>query len=617
MATTWTQAVLTIIACSAIAGLWAVFRPDLVRDNDGRKLPSSLTARVSFTVLFVLAYLAMAAAFLFGGFFIKSISELVGPVPKFLQEFDNQAFVLALFASFGLYSFAPFREVERNVLSWMHDTRHLRGELEALASHLEDCVFNISPEEHNRNLKNLETSEIYITDDDARSINLESVIAWRKTASLLRLVREWNAAGPRVLSQEEIDLLREIDGAHARKTRLAMDIIRIFDSMREGDVTASALSAVSEMLSRVSHGNRAGVAQLEADAQAKLGGEPAPAGERRPVRITAEQLQQYLKKIESYFIVEYRLLLTRVTRLAAKSIVRAGDAADHRLDELKAAGFEGLGSIRPLSTHRILWLFLAVAVGGFLVYYLLWYDIMIQRVRELPGRTFTEEQIAVIGQTTLIGIGFFVTTIAFAGLIGALFGSTSPNARAKETPWGKYFLAGLIAVVVYFLMQLIREAVVHASGLSDALSLMRPSTWITRIRANAPWCALPFFITIGICWLARQKPWQPLGALGENGTALLQRLLDGLVIAVLMLPAFSISVSVLVMSGSRLPDVLRSRFDPPVMAILGILGFIVGATVVRDARMSAHTRVVLPKLRKKAEAKAPLAVASPAVPGQA
>ena len=51
MITTWTQAVLTIIACSAIAGLWAVFRPDLVRDNDGRRLPYSLTARVAFTVL--------------------------------------------------------------------------------------------------------------------------------------------------------------------------------------------------------------------------------------------------------------------------------------------------------------------------------------------------------------------------------------------------------------------------------------------------------------------------------------------------------------------------------------------------------------------------------------
>jgi len=612
MVTTWTQAVLTIIACSAIAALWAVFRPDLVRDNDGRRLPYSLTARVAFTVLFVFSYLAMAAAFLFGGFFIKSLSELMGPVPKFLQEFDNQAFVLALFASFGLYSFAPFREVERNVLSWMHDTGHLRGEFEALAAHLEDCAFNTSLEEHNRNLKSLEAAEIYITDDNARNIGLESVVAWRKTASLLRRVREWNASGPRVLSQEEMELLREIEGAHARKTRLAMDIIRIFDGIREGDSSVGALSAVTEMLSGASHANPTRVAQIEAAAQAQLGKEPAPAAPR-PIRITGEQLQQYLKKIEGYFMVEYRLLLSRVARLAAKSIIRAGDAADHRLDDLKSAGFEGLGSIRPLSTHRILWLFLAVAIGGFLVYYLLWYDIMLQRVRELPGVNLNEAQLTVYGQTTLIGIGFFVTTIAFAGLVGALFGSTSANARSKETPWAKYFLAGLISILVYFLMQLIRESVVHATGLSDALSMIRPTTWVTRIRANAPWCVLPFFTTVGICWLARQKPWQSIGVLGDNGTALLQRLADGILVGVLMLPAFSIAVSVLMMVGQRLPDVLRSRFDITVMAILAVLGFIVGATVVRDVRTAAHTRVVLPKLRRKEEPRAPLAVARPAM----
>jgi len=80
-----------------------------------------------------------------------------------------------------------------------------------------------------------------------------------------------------------------------------------------------------------------------------------------------------------------------------------------------------------------------------------------------------------------------------------------------------------------------------------------------------------------------------------------------------MLPAFSIAVSVLMMVGQRLPDVLRSRFDITVMAILAVLGFIVGATVVRDVRTAAHTRVVLPKLRRKAEAMAPLAVARPAV----
>ena len=63
----------------------------------------------------------------------------------------------------------------------------------------------------------------------------------------------------------------------------------------------------------------------------------------------------------------------------------------------------------------------------------------------------------------------------------------------------------------------------------------------------------------------------------------------------------------------RLPDVLRSRFDITVMAILAVLGFIVGATVVRDVRTAAHTRVVLPKPRRKEEARVPLVVARPAV----
>jgi len=95
-------------------------------------------------------------------------------------------------------------------------------------------------------------------------------------------------------------------------------------------------------------------------------------------------------------------------------------------------------------------------------------------------------------------------------------------------------------------------------------------------------------------------------------TATLQRMLDGIVVGLLMLPAFSTAVSVLMMSGSGLPVVLRSRFDPPVLAILGILGFFVGATVVRDVRMAAHIRVVLPKTRQKEERKPALAVPRPA-----
>ena len=212
-----------------------------------------------------------------------------------------------------------------------------------------------------------------------------------------------------------------------------------------------------------------------------------------------------MRKIEGYFLVEYRLLLDRVSKLAAKSIVHAGDLADDRLDELKAVGFGGLGSIRPLSAHRVLWFFLSVAIGGFLIYYVLWYDTVVNRLRNLPGRNLPEVQVQAVGQTMLIGIGFFVTTIAFAALIGALFGSSSSNARAKETPWAKYAFAGMLAVVVFFIMQLIREAVIHASGLSDTLALIQAGTWgRARLRASAVWCTLPLFVTVGVCWLARQ-----------------------------------------------------------------------------------------------------------------
>jgi hypothetical protein len=414
--------------------------------------------------------------------------------------------------------------------------------------HLEECPFNISLDEQGLNLKALEALEIYITDDDAKSIQLASVVAWRKTSSLLRHVREWNAAEPRVLSQDDMNLLSELEASHARKTRLAVDIIRMFETMRESGETAGALSVVTDMLASASHANRTGVAQIEEQAQARLEGDPARA-KVRPVRISSGQLQEYMKKIESYFLVEYRLLLERVSRLAAKSVVHAGDLADDRLDVLKAVGFADLGNIRPLSAHRVLWLFLSVAIGGFLIYYVLWYDNVLNRLRQLPGRNLTEMQIDAVGRTMLIGIGFFVTTIAFAALIGALFGSTSTNARAKETPWAKYAFAGVIAVVVFFLMQLIREAVIHASGLGETLGLIQASTWGARLRATAPWCVIPFVVTVGICWLARQRPWRPSALLGEVGSAALQRLQDGVVIGLLKLPAFMISIGEQQMSG--------------------------------------------------------------------
>jgi xanthosine utilization system XapX-like protein len=264
---------------------------------------------------------------------------------------------------------------------------------------------------------------------------------------------------------------------------------------------------------------------------------------------------------------------------------------------LKAAGFEGLGRMRSLSAHRILRLFLSVAFGGYLIYYVLWYDAVIARLRALP-RNFTEPALAAIGQNMLIGIGFFVTTIAFASLIGALFGSSSTNARAKETPWGRYFLAGLAAVAVFFILQMVREVVIHALNLGAVAAQTQAADSLSRIKFSSPWSVLPFLIAVTVCWLARQSAWQFSDELGESAMATLERVFDGLVVGALMLPGFMIAVALILMSGQDLPVVLKSRFDPPVIGILGILGFFVGAVVVRDVRSAAHAQVVAPKSQK-------------------
>src|SRR6185503_2620096 len=58
-----------LVACAALAALWAGFRPDMVRDNDGRRLPPSVSARLTFMLLFVVGYLSITAVLHFLPYF--------------------------------------------------------------------------------------------------------------------------------------------------------------------------------------------------------------------------------------------------------------------------------------------------------------------------------------------------------------------------------------------------------------------------------------------------------------------------------------------------------------------------------------------------------------------
>jgi hypothetical protein len=208
------------------------------------------------------SFLALTVAFHLGGI-LKRLSSITEFGARFFDQFKSQAPVLSLLATCGLYSLAPFRELEQHLLAWMHNTRHLRGDVRTLGQHLEECVLLPSPEERRRNIESLEAFHVYVTDQQLQTINLSSVATWRKTGSLLRHLRQWNASRSRIMSDEEIAALDELEEAHGRKTRLAMDIIRTLDSVGEGAGGSEVLS-VTEILSRASHDNRQEISEAEA-----------------------------------------------------------------------------------------------------------------------------------------------------------------------------------------------------------------------------------------------------------------------------------------------------------------------------------------------------------------
>src|SRR5262245_39779129 len=82
------EMIMALMSCMAIARLSAGFRPDMVRDHDGRRLPPSVTARLTFVVLFVIAYLGITALVHFIPFFISKMTLFAGTFANIFAK-DN------------------------------------------------------------------------------------------------------------------------------------------------------------------------------------------------------------------------------------------------------------------------------------------------------------------------------------------------------------------------------------------------------------------------------------------------------------------------------------------------------------------------------------------------
>jgi hypothetical protein len=561
-----------LVFFSTLVLWWSMMRPAMVRDYDGRRLPANPTARFLFTFLSLLVYVSLVIAFHAFGEVATKIGHSLPMIGGFVDNFKDQAPLLAAISLGGLLQLSFFRDIERSVLVWLHSARHLHADGVALATHLTRSGFTPTEDEKRKNREAAKKYGVYVTDDDdVDGVGLVTFQNWRKVASLLRLLRDWNNEERRILEHADMKLLAEAETAHERKTQLAMTIIKMVEQVGKGGSTSKLLADVLKMLSDTPHVDRAGVAAVEARMRSMLGEDASAAG--RPLRLTGEELRNHLGQIEGYFQVEYEMLLQQVSELAAKSVILAGEAAPERLEQLRAFGFEGLGRIEPINFDRILWLFLIVAFGGFLVLFL--------------GSIGSTQQ-----QGSAEGLARFAFVMAAAALIGAIVGSQRRLARAPITPWSNYLLAGIVAAALFVGVQQITQLIKDYLGIQPPAG-QQPFTLYRML----PWTLIPLLLTVGVCRLARVPRWPDLPRL-EAYHNIWERFLDGVGISGVLLLAYLLAFSLHAPLGIELPKGLQDQMNQPRILPIPIyfpllgLGFFIGFFVVRDVRRAAHAQIV-------------------------
>jgi hypothetical protein len=561
----------TVLVMVVIVAVWAFILPINVRDADRRRLPPNVIARVLFIFLYVILYLVLVAGIALGG---DAIGNVVGPDFKtILNAVKGKEAWMAITVLAALHSIAFFRELENSLIIWLHSARHLNVDTLALANHFHECSFDPTAAEQQKNLNSLREFDVYVTNTTANVLHLEAVNAWRKTSSLIRALREWNdTAETSVLNRDDLKLLDQLENAHRRKTRLAMDIIRMLELVERGGVSSGAMSNLAGELTSASHQDRDQITEIESRLSEAMLGENE--GSRTPVRMTAYELQHYLTKIESYFRVEYRYLLQQVAELAAKSIVFAGDEAPQRLEQMKSVGFGQLGRIERINFDRILWVFFAISLGGFLILFL-------GTGQMRGGNAELYARIALV--------------MALAALVGAVCGSNRKIQMRPITPWTHYLIAGVIAAGMFVL---VHGTAMMLRSIGEVAPAAIPQTPQPGFFDILPWAVSPFFLAVAICWLARLPHWPRI--VGVSGGSA-ERIFDGLAICLVMLlaqvTALSLHLGLETSFGVMLKTRLAESGGNTLLFLLRptnpslLLGFLVGAVVVKDVRRAAHSQL--------------------------
>lgn len=626
-----------VILFSGIVLLWALMRPASIRDDDNRRLPRNVTARLFLVAVYLLAYLILVGAFHTGGAklvaamgdrltdFVSATSPLRFLPSSLMSKVATQAPYTAFSILACLMCLAPCREIERRFLIWSHGSSSLHGKSQDLALHLEDCDYVPTDAERERNISTIGDLDVILTDHDTRLIDLESVQLWRKTNVLLRLLEQWNEGDARILNKREIGQLQDVKQSHERKTRLALGVVNM---LAHGGGSGAALSKVQDLLSVAAKGDRQQAALAEAQVGVlvgETGAEPSASG---PVRLSSADLRKHLAVINNYLLAEYKLIVRRLGQLAAKSVVLSGDVAPRRLEALKSVGFKGLGRIDPISVNSILRVFLIVGIGGFLVFYLLRY----RDIRQQLSSAGVDLELAhKAGLGMLMLFASFSLIMAIAALIGAMVGSRHDTTPGRRFPWRSIVAAGTGSAGMFFLIhwaQLpysqdamlqmrnarmqemdlrasrirLAQAPGHAAAPSaDQARIPLPTVKDApiKLRNLAPWSTLPFLITVGICLLGQLSAWPRPARITQRSfdCGSCERVLDGLAFAALMIVGVWLArviTDVFGLASGSMPNEVLTNWQIFVRMYLpmSVFGFLIGAAVVHDVRIAAHSRIV-------------------------
>jgi hypothetical protein len=549
---------------------FALVRLSQIRDSDGERLPPSFAAKSFFLLSHLLIYGLVVIACVFSPDILSQFPGADDFSPAFRAQIPLFSVVFIGF----LFSLPQVKEIEKQYAIFLHSAQHRISDEDQLSHHLESCAFTPSDHEQRLNDVYLHQFNLYITNRDSGLIKLNSVEAWRKVNALLRRLREEDRAGRSTLTEKDRREVERLEQSHRRKTGLAVSIIRILNDLGSDGRNPDKLARITELLTSAPHHDRETVGEAEDLAQSIIA---MPARERadsgKPLRISEQQMMQYLSQIESYFVVEYKLILSRLSRLASKNVIRAGDLADDRLEDLKHAGFAGLGAIEQVTLDRVIWVLFTSWVVAFGV---------------LSVSFLTVSGASRVNPALLISIA---STVALATLIGTVWGSRRSLAEKRVTPWSSYVNAGIIAVAGFCLVNLLRFAFNPETVLAFLRKTDPGANILSYFVQILPFSVNAFLLTVGICRLARVRDW-------HWGAGMPDRVKDGLVLGLIYLGGWLAGMIAHIMFGTNYGARLLATFAEqwPRTAMFGgvnfLIGFLIGAIIIRDVRMMAHSRVI-------------------------